>query len=573
MKNSCIFVLFLLINISAQDSHYTNPIIKGSYPDPSICRVGDDFYIVNSSFEYFPGLPIHHSKDLVNWNLIGYGLHRDEQCTGKMNLTDVQSNGGIHAPSIRYHNGLFYIITTNVYSPGKGKPSKMINFIITSERIEGPWSDPYIIDGAPGIDPDIIFDNNKVWYVGTHSPADPNFNGEGEIWLQELDSTNWSLIGERYFLWRGALYYGTWAEGPHIYKRNGYYYLLIAEGGTSLNHAVMVAVSNDIKGPYIPNDRNPILTSRHLSYNHWVNSIGHGDLIELKDGRWYMVALGIRSEVDTYSNMGRETHLVPVIWEKEPFEWKYDYIDNNWSELPERERFEKLRHVNYEWPVCSPITGRVEISYPLPFTNSVQLTAKSFKDDFENKELNLEWNFRRVPDKNTYKINVENGHLRLFADKDVIKDRNSCGLLGVRQKESDFEFLAKMIFDTDKTEVQSGISLFQKDDNYFTVTVERYNGEYLIQVLLNERNNEPKILKDEILNSYNGTIIFKVVSNDRSYKFYYSLDDQNNFNFLTEISSDKILSKGYTGAYCGLYSTTNGKNINEYADFDWVILR
>ena len=134
MKNSCIFVLFLLINISAQDSHYTNPIIKGSYPDPSICRVGDDFYIVNSSFEYFPGLPIHHSKDLVNWNLIGYGLHRPEQCTGKMNLTNVQSDGGIHAPSIRYHNGLFYIITTNVYSPGKGKPSKMINFIITSER-------------------------------------------------------------------------------------------------------------------------------------------------------------------------------------------------------------------------------------------------------------------------------------------------------------------------------------------------------------------------------------------------------------------------------------------------------
>ena len=109
MKNSCIFVLFLLINISAQDSHYTNPIIKGSYPDPSICRVGDDFYIVNSSFEYFPGLPIHHSKDLVNWILIGYGLHRPEQCTGKMNLTNVQSDGGIHAPSIRYHNGLFYV--------------------------------------------------------------------------------------------------------------------------------------------------------------------------------------------------------------------------------------------------------------------------------------------------------------------------------------------------------------------------------------------------------------------------------------------------------------------------------
>ena len=573
MKNSCIFLLFLLINISAQDSHYTNPIIKGSYPDPSICRVGDDFYIVNSSFEYFPGLPIHHSKDLVNWNLIGYGLHRPEQCTGKMNLTNVQSDGGIHAPSIRYHNGLFYIITTNVYSPGKGKPSKMINFIITSERIEGPWSDPYIIENAPGIDPDIIFDNGKIWYVGTHVPKDPNFNGEGEIWLQELDSSNWSLIGERYFLWRGALYYGTWAEGPHIYKRNDYYYLLIAEGGTGLNHAAMVAVSDDIKGPYIPNDRNPILTTRHLSYDHWVNSTGHGDLIELKDGRWYMVALGIRSEIDTYSNMGRETHLIPVVWEKEPFEWKYDKIQEEWSDLPEGQRFEKLRHVNYEWPVCSPITGRVERSYPLPFPNSPQFSDNSFKDEFDNVSLNLEWNFRRVPNKRTYKIDVDNGHLRLFSDKDIIEDRKNCSLLGIRQKESDFEFLTKMIFDTDELKVQSGISLFQKDDNYFIYTIERYNSQFLLKLILKEHDNEPILIKKKILSSYNGSIIFRVVSDNAAYKFYYSLDDLNNFNLLSEIGSDKILSKGYTGAYYGLYSSTNGNDIEEYADYDWVILK
>ena len=573
MKNSCIFVLFLLINISAQDSHYTNPIIKGSYPDPSICRVGDDFYIVNSSFEYFPGLPIHHSKDLVNWNLIGYGLHRPEQCTGKMNLTDVQSDGGIHAPSIRYHNGLFYIITTNVYSPGKGKPSKMINFIITSERIEGPWSDPYIIENAPGIDPDIIFDNGKIWYVGTHVPKDPNFNGEGEIWLQELDSSNWSLIGERFFLWRGALYYGTWAEGPHIYKRNDYYYLLIAEGGTGLNHAAMVAVSDDIKGPYIPNDRNPILTTRHLSYDHWVNSTGHGDLIELKDGSWYMVALGIRSEIDTYSNMGRETHLIPVVWEKEPFEWKYDKIQEEWSDLPERQRFEKLRHVNYEWPVCSPITGRVERSYPLPFPNSPQFSDNSFKDEFDNVSLNLEWNFRRVPDKGTYEIDLDNGHLRLFSDKDIIEDRKNCSLLGIRQKESDFEFLTKMIFDTDELKVQSGISLFQKDDNYFIYTIERFNSQFLLKLILKEHDNEPILIKDKILSSYNGSIIFRVVSDNAAYKFYYSLDDLNNFNLLSEIGSDKILSKGYTGAYYGLYSSTNGNDIEEYADYDWVILK
>ena len=352
---------FLFVTTESKQLSYTNPVISGSYPDPSICRVGDDYYIVNSSFEYFPGLPIHHSRDLVNWTLIGYGLHRESQCNGKMNLVDVQSDGGIHASSIRYHNGTFYIITTNVYSHGTGEKTEMINFIITSDNIEGPWSEPHIIEGAPGIDPDIIFDDDgTVWYVGTHSPSKPNFNGEGEIWLQQLDLKTWSLTGERYFLWRGALFYGTWAEGPHIYKRNGYYYLVIAEGGTGLNHAVMISVSDNITGPYVPNDRNPILTSRHLTNDYWVNSVGHGDLIQTKNGNWYMVVLGIRSELETFSSMGRETHLIPVIWEQEKFPWKYSKIDKQWVSLPNKQRFEKLRLVNYEWPVCSPLTGRVE---------------------------------------------------------------------------------------------------------------------------------------------------------------------------------------------------------------------
>ncbi len=564
---------FINGSIKAENLTYKNPIISGSYPDPSICRVENDYYIVNSSFEYFPGLPIHHSKDLVNWELVGYGLHRPEQCNGKMNLTNVQSNGGIHAPSIRYHNGLFHIITTNVYSAAEGKPSEMINFIITAKNIEGPWSDPHIIDSAPGIDPDIIFDNDKVWYVGTHVPKNPNFNGEGEIWLQELDSNNWSLIGDRYFLWRGALYYGTWAEGPHIYKRNGYYYLLIAEGGTGLNHGVMVAISNNITGPYVPNDRNPILTSRHLSYNYWVNSVGHADFVELSDGRWYLVTLGIRSEIDTYSNMGRETHLIPLIWEKEPFEWKYDKIDIEWLKLPEKEYFEKLRHVNYEWPVCSPLTGRLEKSYPIPFPNSPQVFQKLFKDDFDNPNLNLEWNFRRVPKEGIYNINTDDGYLRLFSNQNIIKDRNNCSLLGIRQKESEFEFLSKMIFNPVISGVQAGICLFQKDDNYFTYTIERIKEQFKIILLFKEQNHQPIIIKENILSSYNGSIIFKVISDNKTYKYYYSLSDLNTFRFFVETPSDKILSKGYTGAYCGLYSTTNGEKIDAYADFDWVILK
>jgi len=573
MKYFYLLLFIFQIYPLAQELSYNNPIIPGSYPDPSICRVGNDYYIVNSSFEYFPGLPIHHSKDLVNWNLIGYGLHRDDQCSGEMNLVDVQTDGGIHAPSIRYHDGLFYIITTNVYSPGPQQPTEMINFIITAEQVEGPWSNPHIIEGAPGIDPDIIFDDGKVWYVGTHVPEKPNFNGEGEIWLQELDLDDWSLKGERYFLWRGALYYGTWAEGPHIYKRNGFYYLLIAEGGTSLEHAVMVSVSDNVKGPYVPNARNPILTSRHLSNDYWVNSIGHADLLELADGRWYMVALGIRSEIDTYSNMGRETHLIPVTWEEEPFEWKYDKIEKEWSDLPDRERFEKLRRVNYEWPVCSPLTGRVERSFPLPFPASSQVNKESFRDNFDSETLNLEWNFRRVPQEGTYLINNKDGYLRLFSSKNVIENRKSCSLLGIRQIETDFEFSVKMLYNPSIPEVQAGVSLFQKDDNYLTFTIERDREQNIILKLVSkEQKKVPVVIQQTFLKSYNDSIIFKVFSKNQSYKYYYSLDNGTNFNFFAETSSGLLLSKGYTGAYMGIYSTSNGKNTEEYVDFDWITL-
>ena len=574
MKYFYLLLFIFQIYPLAQELSYNNPIIPGSYPDPSICRVGNDYYIVNSSFEYFPGLPIHHSKDLVNWNLIGYGLHRDDQCSGEMNLVDVQTDGGIHAPSIRYHDGLFYIITTNVYSPGPQQPTEMINFIITAEQVEGPWSNPHIIEGAPGIDPDIIFDDGKVWYVGTHVPEKPNFNGEGEIWLQELDLDDWALKGERSFLWRGALYYGTWAEGPHIYKRNGFYYLLIAEGGPSLEHAVMVSVSDNIKGPYVPNARNPILTSRHLSNDYWVNSIGHADLVELADGRWYMVALGIRSEINTYSNMGRETHLIPVTWEKEPFEWKYDKIEKEWSDLPDRERFEKLRRVNYEWPVCSPLTGRVERSFPLPFPASSQVNKESFRDNFDSETLNLEWNFRRVPQKGTYLINHKDGYLRLFSSKNVIENRKNCSLLGIRQIKTDFEFSVKMLYNPSTPEVQAGVSLFQKDDNYLTFTIEKNSKQNIILKLISkERKKKPIVVQKTFLKSYNGSITLKVNSKNNSYNFYYSLDNGTTFNFITQTSSDLLLSKGYTGAYMGIYSTSNGKNSEEYVDFDWVTLK
>ena len=547
-------VLLLVSGVLHAQETFTNPILRGGFPDPSICRVGNDFYIVNSTFEYFPGLPIHHSDDLVNWELVGYGLHREEQASGAVNLVDVQSNGGIHAPTLRCRDGKFYIITTNVYLPHEaGSDAEMVNFVITADDIRGPWSDPNVIDGAPGIDPDLFFDDDgRAWYVGQHAPENPNFVGEGEIWLQELDPETWSLVGERHFLWRGACG-GVWAEGPHMYKRDGRYYLMIAEGGTGLNHSVTIAVSDDITGPYYSNPRNPILTSRHLSYDFWVNSTGHADLVELRDGRWYMVALGIRGDESRSSNMGRETHLIPVTWEREPFEWQ---------------------DIKYEWPVAAPDTGRVERVNPMPFEGTTLTRDDEFFDEFEAERLRLEWNFRRVPVRGTYSLTDRPGYLQLAAGPGVIRERGRASLMGIRQTESDFDYRVSMDFSPKNDGVEAGINLFQKDDNYIAYTVRRVDGAHELRLVIARRGEAPAEVVSSALPGYEGQIKLGVTSRDGRYRFSYTIGSANQPVELHETSADHLLAKNsYTGAYVGIYATANGRELDEHADFDWVRYR
>jgi alpha-N-arabinofuranosidase len=559
MKNfisSQVLFLFLIFNVYSQDT-FLNPIINGGYPDPSIVRVDDDFYIVNSSFEYFPALPIHHSKDLVNWELIGYGIDRPSQGTGKVNLYDVQQQGGIHAPSIRYHDGLFYIVTTNVYSPvDKSKPTEMVNFILTAKNPAGPWSDPYVIEGAPGIDPDIFFDDNgKVWFVGTHDTGNPNKNGIGEIWIQELDLNNWKLKGQRHSIWRGACG-GCCVEGPHIYKQYGRYYLMVAEGGTSYNHAVMIASSKNIEGPYDSNPKNPILTSRHLSNNNWVHSTGHADLVQLKDNRWYMVSLGIRNEMDSTSNMGRETHLMPVVWEEA---W------DNWVEV-EKGRWEP---VIIKWPVVAPNTGKVERNTSIPFLEKKQNINYSFYDDFTSSKLDLQWNFRRVPRENTYELNSKNKTLKLNLSPESFELRSQYNLMGFRQKETEFEYSSSMNFKPKKNFSEAGLSIFSQDDNYINFTVKKHNNKTLLNLSVKPRDQKLDIIKSIPL-KYNENIILKIVSKDNKYIYYYSLDDGNSFDVFTETGANLVLCKGYIGTNLGLYASSNGYKTKEYAEFEWV---
>ena len=545
LKKITLFFFVAIGSLGAQT--FKNPILSGGYPDPSICKVGNEFIMVNSSFEYFPALPIHKSKDLVNWELVGYGLNRLEQVSGQINLIDVQSNGGIHAPTIRFHNGKFHIISTTVYYDEIKKTATATNFIITSSSPEGPWSDPIIIEGAPGIDPDIFFDDDgRVWYTGNHQPLDPAFSGETEIWMQELDSTSFQLIGKRFFLWRGACG-GVWAEGPHIYKKDDNYYLLIAEGGTSFNHSIMIAISDKITGPYISNERNPIFSSRHLSYDNWVHSTGHGDLIELEDGRWYVVMLGIRGDVKRKSNMGRETFIAPVSWEREPYVWKERKI---------------------LWPVIAPLSGKILKNNPIIFSHTTPNKETLFVDDFNDTNLGLEWNHRRAPMQKMFDLESNPGSLRVYTNPNKLQERKRANFTGIKQTESDFIFETKMTFYPSRDSDEAGITIVQKDNNFLSFTIKQLNNDISLELkLMNEI--ETSIASKKIDFNSILPIQLKVESFNNNYHFYYALENEK-FDLFAITPADQVLSNGYTGAHIGLYVTSNGQISSGYADFDRV---
>lgn len=286
-------------------THFTNPILAGYYPDPSVLRVGDTFYLVNSSFEHFPGLPIHASTDLVNWRLVTHAVSRTEQ----FDYTNIRPSGGLYAPTLREHNGTFYIVCTFVDGPEGAEG----NFILSAPSPEGPWSDPTFVD-FPGIDPSLFFEDDRAWWLGCADAEPYLYEGHKSAWLQEINVATGGFVGERHQLWSGALRDSIWCEGPHLYAKDGWYYLLTAEGGTEFNHAVTVARSRAITGPYVGHARNPVLTHRHLGEAAPVQNVGHAEIFDDQAGNWWAVTLGTRPVAGGHV-LGRETFLAPVSWE------------------------------------------------------------------------------------------------------------------------------------------------------------------------------------------------------------------------------------------------------------------
>jgi len=560
----------------------TNPILSGFYPDPSVCRVGDDFYLVNSSFAYFPGIPVFHSVDLVHWEQIGNALDRPEQ----LPLDGARTSRGLFAPSIRYHAGTFYLVCTNVDNGG--------NFIMTATDAAGPWSNPVWLP-APGIDPSVFFDDDgSAWYVGTRpAPEGCAYSGNWEAWTQRLDldavhraaaaatsgiapgaragdNGKACLVGETYGLWRGALRECVWPEGPHLYRINGWYYLMIAEGGTGPDHAVSVARSKTLTGPYEGKKSNPILTHRHLGARADVVNVGHADLFDDPTGGWWMVCLASRPygpEGRRVSNLGRETFLVPVRWED-------------------------------EWPLASPDTGLVEPTYPAPELPAARSSVGGRAlarlgapacDHFDAQGLPQHWISLRLPGDGAYSLSARPGFLRLFAQPGTLRETVPVSFLGRRQTDRSWAVSCAIEF-APSGAASAGIALLQSEAFQYRFEVCAIEGVPTLRVV-RAAGAADEVVASRAVSSFVSApvpgasvkLTLAVLADEQDLAFYAGADWES-LVVVAEGVDGSILSTeragGFVGTVLGLFASgngvasghavvANGTPAPAHADFDW----
>ncbi|HET8828609.1 MAG TPA: glycoside hydrolase family 43 protein [Pelobium sp.] len=534
LKGVCVAVLLLLVcSANAQtNGTFQNPILKGFYPDPSVCRVGDDYYMVTSSFEYFPGVPIFHSKDLVNWQQIGHVLDRPSQ----LKLGGIHPSGGIFAPTIRYHNGTFYMITTLI----NNRNNTGNNFYVTAKSPAGPWSNPYWLKDAPGIDPSLFFDDDgKVYYTGNRTPNDkPVGSKYRQIWIQELDTVKKQLVGNiTIAVEEGALHGAVVAESPHLYKKDDYYYMMIAEGGTGIDHAVTIFRSKNVLGPYEINKKNPIITHRNLGKQYPIACVGHADLVETQNGEWWMVLLGVRTYGGFHYNLGRETFLTPIAWE-----------DN--------------------WPVVNPGIGKIQLEERKPNLPAFTVNKENTFDNFDSDSLQFYWNFIRNPQTSFWSFKNRPGYLSLNLSPQTITSLGQPAFIGRRQQDTSFFAETKMLFKPANENETAGLVVMMNNNFHFRVEKVLEGGKFYLQLTKRYAGKDELLNKTEVLND---ELVLGVKAIGQNYSFYYLQNKQT--IFLANNVDGRTLSRtntgGFTGTYIGLYASSNNGASKNKAHFDW----
>ena len=506
---------------------FLNPILAGSYPDPSICRVGDEYFLINSTFAWYPGVPIFRSKDLVNWSQVGHVLDRPSQ----LGLDGLGVSEGIFAATIQYHGGLFYVITTIIGGPNK-------NFYVTARDPSGPWSEPHWLEDVDGIDPSFFFDDDGRVYVAHNGCAPDNrplYEGHRTLRLHQFDmQSGTTRPGLARIIVNGGSNLArqpVWIEGPHLFKRDGFYYLCAAEGGTGRAHSQVIFRSRDIWGPYEAFER-PILTQRHLpeSRPNPITCTGHADLVETRAGEWWAVFLGSRCYEGTLTNLDRETFMLPMRWEN-----GWPIILNGEEAVPRIVKRPKL-----------PPQPAAEVPHNGSFT---------WRDDFDSKSLSPVWNFLRTPREAWYSLAEKPGALQIQPRAIDLASQGNPSLVARRLQHANFT-ASTMLSLNDDPRVDAGLVAFRNEKHYFFLGT-RVDSHGRREVFLEsfagkKSDNGPEMIARAPLPSGAKTVAVKVNGEGRNYSFAYRAAE-GDWSTLKPNADGSILSTDVAGGFVGTY--------------------
>ncbi len=508
------------------DNEIFNPILPGWYSDPSICTNGEDYFLVTSTFVFFPGVPIFHSKDLVNWKQIGHVLDRESQLE---NFIGQGTSRGIFAPTIEYnpYNETYYMITTNV---GAG------NFFVKTKDPFGSWSDPIYLPEVGGIDPSFFFDDNgKAYILNNDEPfGGSTYEGHRAIRIREFDVENDKVIGEEKMIISGGVNIDEkpiWIEAPHLYKIDGRYLLMAAEGGTGPGHSEVIFSTDSPMGEYIPWSTNPILTQRHLDNDrpYPITCVGHADLIQAKNGDWFAVYLACRPIDGVIENLGRETFMIPVKWSEDGFPY-----------MTQGDELVPMRVANRDFKKNEDYIGG----------------NFSKNDTFDAEELNYDWMTLRRDAKNLYSLTDNSGFLSLKCGEEKSTGMDVPAIVLRRLQHHQFESETKMFFEPSNENEAAGMILYKDEEHQYFMAVRKVDDKKEIRLEKISGEDKSETLSSKVLKNVDAPIYMKITSDGYKFNFYYATEI-NKWNILLEDVDANFLSThvagGFTGTLVGMY--------------------
>lgn len=516
-----------------------NPVLKGFNPDPSILRVGDDYYIATSTFEWFPGVQISHSRDLQNWRVISHPLDRYSQ----LDLRGCPNSGGVWAPCLTYDNGIFYLIYTNTrHWTGAYKDTP--NYLVTAENIEGPWSEPIYLNSS-GFDPSLFHDDDgRKWLVNMLWDYRAEKHSFAGIVLQEYSVTEKKLVGPVTNIFPGTKL--QMVEGPHLYKRNGWYYVFAAEGGTFLTHAETVARSKTITGPYEEMPGNPLVTSAN-NPRLTLQSAGHASLVENKDGSWLLAHLCRRPLKNGRSILGRETAIQNIVWQD-------------------------------DWPRLASGKNTPEDSFTPPDLPAQPYPQAPVRDEFDSSKLDIVWQMPRVKfDENFGSLTARPGYLRLYGRESMVSKFEQT-IVARRQQAFHIEASTCLEFEPEHFHHLAGLVAFYNTDAFYYLYVTRGDhAKRCLGIMKSEKGNVSFLIEKEYPLDNFKEIYLKVTIKDARLSFYYSDNNKDWYAAGWEqdasiLSDEFAMPCGFTGNFVGM-ACQDLSGTRKHADFAWFEYR